>query len=277
MTGQPTLGIIAGKGQLPRLLMDGCADKGRSFALIGVEGFVEDATMQQAGERGTLLPIGQLGAALDFMANLGATEVVMAGHIARPKFSHVIPDGKGAKLLAKLTTRLFAGDDALLRTVTEFLQAEGFAIVGADTVLDSLVMPEGVLTSIRPSSADEADIARGVQVAKAIGALDVGQGAVVQNTHVLGLEAIEGTDALIERSAKLRASDGAKGVLVKVKKPGQEARVDLPSMGPQTIEKLAAAGFAGVAMEAGNALIIKREEAVQRANELGLFIIGVTA
>jgi DUF1009 family protein len=276
MPAPDTLGIIAGKGLLPRLLIDGCIEQNRAFAVVGVSGFVEPETMHKAGKYAVELPIGQLGAALAFFNQCGVRDVVMAGHISRPKFSQVKPDAKGAKLLAKLTTRLFAGDDALLRTITDFLAAEGLRIVGADGVLESLVMPQGVLTTRTPSTADEADIARGIKVAKAIGRLDIGQGAIVQNSHVLGVEALEGTDALIERSASLRFSEGAGGVLVKMKKPGQEARVDLPSMGPKTITLLAQYGFAGVAMEAGNALLLEREATIAEANALGLFVVGVS-
>lgn len=267
------LGIIAGAGELPRMLMRACVEMGRPYYVIALQDFADEATAQEAGELHTVVRIGAIGKALDLLRAHGAFELVLAGKVTRPKISSVRPDLKGAKLLARIGTHLLSGDNELLSSIVEFLEEEGFRVCGADDVMRDLLAPEGMIGSIYPDKRAQSDIEIGARQARAIGALDIGQAVIVQNGQILGVEAIEGTDELISRCAPLKPEPNG-GVLVKVKKPQQEKRVDLPTIGIETVERIAECGFAGIAVEAGASLIIGRREVARRADALGVFIVG---
>jgi DUF1009 family protein len=166
------------------------------------------------------------------------------------------------------------GDDKLLSVLIAEIESEGFNVVGADDILHDLLVAEGVLGRHRPDDIAQSDIARGVEVARALGAVDVGQAVVVQQGIVLGVEAIEGTDALIARAAAVRR-EGPGGVLVKIKKPGQERRADLPTIGRSTVDAAAGAGLRGIAVEAGATLVIGRETLVAAADAAGIFVAAI--
>ncbi|MBX9633910.1 MAG: UDP-2,3-diacylglucosamine diphosphatase LpxI, partial [Magnetospirillum sp.] len=166
------------------------------------------------------------------------------------------------------------GDGGLLRAVARELEGEGFRIVGIDDVLSDCLAVAGPHGQVVPDDQAQADIQRGHQVAKGIGALDVGQAVIVQQGIVLGVEAIEGTDALIRRCGELRR-DGPGGVLVKVKKPGQDRRLDLPTIGTATVQEAARAGLRGIAVEAGGALVLGRDAVAAEADRLNIFVIGI--
>ena len=181
-------------------------------------------------------------------------------------------DGRAFKLMAALRG---AGDDKLLTAIIGALEGEGFRVVGIDSILPEILAPMGVFGAVSPDQGARADIAVGCRVARIIGSLDIGQAVVVQQGMVLGVEAIEGTDALLRRCRALRR-EGPGGVLVKLKKPGQEMRADLPAIGTETVNGALAAGLKGIAIEAGGALVINRAAVVEAADAAGLFVIGVT-
>jgi DUF1009 family protein len=273
MNAQPALGIIAGGGDLPRVLIQACQEMDRPYFVLALQDAAEEETVALAGDRHAWIRFGSIGKALDLMRKHGANELVMAGRVTRPKLSSIRPDMKGAKLLARISGQLLSGDNELLSSIVGFLEEEGFSVTGAEDVVKDLLTPEGMIGSIYPDKRAQADIEVGARIARAIGALDVGQAAIIQNGQVLGVEAVEGTDGLIMRCAPLKLEDRG-GVLVKVKKPQQEKRVDLPTIGLSTIENLAAHGFAGVAVEAGASLILNRREVARRADQLGIFVVG---
>ncbi len=268
----PTLGIIAGSGRLPLQLVETCRSTGRPFFIITFENATDSATFKNMPH--AVVRLGAVGEALAHLRSAGATELVLAGRISRPSLGGLRPDMVGAKLLAKLGASFFSGDDALLRSVVAFLEGEGFKVVGANQVTHDLLAPYGQLGKVVPDNRCESDIVKGFQVAKRLGELDVGQSVIVENGYVLGVEAAEGTDALIERCKGLKREIDA-GVLVKICKPGQESRVDLPAIGPSTIEKIAACGFKGIAVEASASIILDKAAVIARADELGIFILGV--
>lgn len=270
---QTTLGIIAGAGALPRLMMKACMQTGRPFYVIALEDSVDDETIAMAGDAVHTVRLGAIGKILDTLQKQQVDEIVMAGKVARPKITSLRPDIKGTKLLARVSSQLIAGDNDLVNSIIAFIEEEGFRVIGADQVMKELLAPEGLIGSIYPDKRAQQDIEFGARIARDIGALDIGQAVVVQNNTVLGVEAAEGTDRLIERCADLRLEDRG-GVVVKVKKPQQDARVDLPTIGVPTIERIAAAGLAGIAVEAGATLMIDRRELARRADQLGVFIIG---
>lgn len=274
MPSPEKLGIIAGGGHLPLKLAEACEAQDRAFFILAIEGAAELAALTHLPHAS--VRIGAVGEALEQLRKNAVRELVMAGAVKRPSMSSLMPDALGLKLMGTLGLKLFAGDDALLKALVAFFESEGFKVVGADDVLSDLLALEGCLSEKQPDAQAKKDIALGLRVAKAIGALDVGQAAVVENEYVLGVEAAEGTDALIARCALLCREKG-RAVLVKAAKPDQESRADLPAIGPQTIERLHAAGFAGVAVEAGATLLLDREEIIAFANRLGIFVAGVKA
>ena len=265
----PKLAILAGAGRLPGQLAAACQASGRECYIVAFKGesYAPDLSPD------TWVDLAAVGSTLALLHEAGCGEVVLAGSIRRPSLAALRPDRRGAKLMVKLL-RARGGDDALLSAVVAELEGEGLRVVGADDVLADLVAPYGPLGQHRPDGAHERDIAFGIRVVRALGALDVGQAAVVQQQRVLGVEAAEGTDALLARCAALRL-EGAGGVLVKLKKPGQDARVDLPAIGSATIDGAVAAGLAGLAVEAGGALVFQRADVVAAADRAGLFVVGV--
>lgn len=268
---QPKLGIIAGSSQLPRAVAEACLAKGRDVFILAIEGACEEATVE--GLPHAWARLGGLGKAISTLKSEGVGELLMVGKVTRPKLANLRPDLKATKLLARLGSNLLKGDDELMRTIIGFLEEEGFHVIGADEAVAELVTPEGLLGAIYPDKRVQADIEFGARIAREIGKLDIGQSVIVQNHQVLGIEAIEGTAELIRRCGPLRVDDKG-GVLVKMKKPTQERRIDLPTIGVATIEQLAEAGFAGLAIEAGSSLMIDRRAIISRANELGLFVLG---
>lgn len=268
-----TLGILAGGGDLPARLIDACRRDGRPLFVIALEGQAEaerlPADVPQAWFR-----MGAAGAILDRLKAEGVRDIVMAGRVRRPSLSELRPDWKAAQFFARIGARAL-GDDGLLRSVVGLLEQEGFRVVGVQDLTGDLLTPAGALGRVTPDAAALADIAHGVAVARALGRLDVGQAVVVQQGLVLGVEAIEGTDALVARCAGLKR-DGAAPVLVKMRKPQQDGRLDLPTFGPETLRGAAAAGFAGIAAEAGGTLLLARDEVRRLADAAGLFVVGVT-
>jgi DUF1009 family protein len=193
--------------------------------------------------------------------------------VRRPSLTSLRLDGRGKKAVVKWGRKAL-GDDKLLSIVINEIESEGFRVVGIDSILGGMVVPQGLLGAIKPDDDAMADIAFGCRVARTLGSLDVGQAVVIQQGMVLGVEAIEGTDALLRRCGELRR-EGPGGVLVKVKKPLQEARADLPTIGPDTIKGAHAAGLKGIAVEAGGALVVERDRLVEAADAAGLFVIGI--
>lgn len=269
----PALGIIAGGGELPRVLIQACKDANRPYFVLALQDAADDATVEAAGDAHAWIRFGAIGKALDLLRANGASDLVLAGRVTRPKISSIRPDLKGAKLLARISAQLLSGDNELLSSIVTFLEEEGFRVAGAEEIVADLVAPEGMIGSIYPDKRAQSDIVIGARMARSIGALDIGQAVIVQNGQILGVEAVEGTDALIARCSPLKLEEKG-GVLVKVKKPQQEKRVDLPTIGLSTVEHIAACGFAGIAIEAGASLILNRREVARRADALGIFVVG---
>lgn len=275
------LAIFAGKGHLPKILVEELRSKEEDFVLVCFEGETESQLTSGVPHFWTTL--GAVGRTVENLSRENVGRVVFAGRINRPKLSNVKPDAEGMMLMGKiLSGGIFGkslGDDRLLRTITEYLESKGFGVVGVDEIINDLVAPSGVLGSVSPSVKIKDDIEFGMEVASKVGALDVGQAVVVEDGLVLGVEAAEGTDALIERCALLRKGKAGEksGVLVKVKKPHQERRVDLPAVGPETVRRVHKAGLAGIAVEAGNTLVIDRAGMMKIADETGIFVVGINA
>jgi DUF1009 family protein len=263
------LAVLAGRGPLPAQVVAAARAQGKDVFVLAFEGETEPALVRNVPHR--WLPLGAIGRAIEALHAAQVKDVALIGSVRRPSLASL--DRRGMQLLARLGLRR-RGDDQLLRLIVEELESEGFRVVGADTLIEDALAPEGPMTALTPDAEAMRDIALGIEVAERLGALDVGQAAVVQQGLVLGVEAVEGTDALIARCAGLKRA-GRGGVLVKVKKPGQERRADLPTIGPHTVQVAAEAGIAGIAVQAGQCLIVERAEMVAAADRAGLFVIGV--
>lgn len=264
------LGIVAGGGEFPGLVIAACRAEGRPFHVLALKGHADPDVIGDAPA--DWIRLGEAGTGFEALRRAGVADVVMIGPVRRPTLKELAPDWRTTRFFAKVGLKAL-GDDGLLRAVARELEGEGFRVVGIDDVLADCLAPAGPFGTLRPDEAAEADIQRGWEVAKALGALDVGQAVVVQQGIVLGVEAIEGTDRLLARCGQLRR-EGPGGVLVKVKKPGQDRRLDLPTIGPATLRNAAAAGLRGIVVEAGGALVLGRAGLGAEADGLGLFVEG---
>ena len=271
------LGLIAGKGPLPVALASHCRSAGRGLYVARLKGMADPALAEFPGIE---VGINELGKLLKALKAEACEAVCMAGNVDRPDFRTLVPDFRGLRFLPTLAMAARKGDDALLRALVEEFEAEGFVVEGAHEVMGDLTLPLGALGHHQPDASHEADIARALKVARTLGSLDVGQGAVACDGLILAVEAQEGTDAMLRRVAELpesiRGVPGApRGVLAKAPKPIQDTRVDMPTIGAFTLQRAARAGLAGVAGEAGKVLLMGRDEVIRIADELGLFVVGV--
>ena len=269
---QTPLGIIAGSGALPKALIETCRRQGREVFVLGLRGHTDAQLLDNTP--GAFIRLGAVGKAIRLFKKAGVKDIVFIGAVRRPSIAEIMPDGKALMMLFRVGFRLL-GDDSLLKIILAEADKQGFHAVGVDTLMPELLAPVGVYGSVSPKKQDLADIERGIAVAKLLGQADVGQAVIVQNGLVLAVEGIEGTAELIKRTANLKRK-GKGGVLVKVAKPQQDRRVDLPTIGPKTIQAVSDAGFHGVAVESGGALLVEQEEMIALANRLGVFVMGVT-
>jgi len=267
----PVIGLIAGGGQFPLLFAEAARNKGKKVVAVGhlSESRPE---LEQAVDELCWVKLGQLGKIISFFHKHGVREAVFAGTITKTRiFRDVFPDLKGLSLWNKIDVHQ---DDAILRAVAAVLENEGIEILGSTCFLGHLLFPKGVLTRKKPTAAQLEDIHFGWRMAREIGRLDIGQCVVVRDCSVMAVEAIEGTDATIRRGGEL-AESGA--VVVKVKKPNQDLRFDLPATGIKTIETLADVRGSVLAVEAGQSLVFDRNEMVRYADRVGISIVGVSA
>jgi UDP-2,3-diacylglucosamine hydrolase len=268
---QPKLGIIAGGGDLPVRIIDVCRATARPFFVLALKGQTPVETV--TGTPHAWVRMGAAGKAIGILRQANVEELVLAGPVRRPSISELKPDLWTAKFVARVGVKSLGDDGILGALVHELEHKEGFRVVGAETLLPEALAAEGVFGRLQPDEQALSDIKRGIAVASALCALDVGQACVVQQGLVLAAEAIEGTDAMLARAGELRR-DAPGGVLVKVGMPKSEGRADLPTIGVASVHAAAAAGLRGIAVEAGCALIIDREQTTQAADAAGLFVVG---
>lgn len=265
------LGIIAGGGTLPRRIADSHGDAGGGVFMIAFEGITPAETVE--GLEHAWVRLGRIQDTMDAMIGAGVEDVVMAGPIKRPTLSSLDIDGRGAKMLFRAGRKAF-GDDGLLSTIVAEIESDGLRVLAVDDVLGGVLAKAGQIAGPEPDARAHADIQRGIDVLRHLGPVDVGQGIAVQEGLVLAVEAIEGTDAMIARAGSL-AREGGGPVLIKISKPGQERRADMPTIGPDTVSNAIAAGFVGIAVDAGATLLLEVERVRDLAESAGLFVIGV--
>ena len=268
------LGILAGGGPFPGQVAAAAAAAGRPVFILGFEDFADPKVI--GGFAHAYARLGAAGRILALLRAHAVRDLVLVGPVKRPSVFDLRPDLEGTRIMARIGRAAFAGDDGLLAAIVRVLAEEGFTVIGAHEILTEALAPRGVLGVVAPDAQAMADITRGIAVVRALGSVDVGQGCVVQQRHVLAVEAAEGTDRMLGRVADL-ALPGPGGVLVKLVKPGQERRADLPTIGPGTVVAAAAAGLRGVAFEAGGTLLTDRAATIAEADRRGLFLYGIAA
>jgi len=271
MTDIKKVGMIAGGGNMPVEIIKHCKEKGIEIFVVGLETFATEEQLKDTPH--CFAKIAEAGKMIKAFRNQNISNIVLAGGIKRPSLKELIPDWEGMKIITKLTLKKMS-DDNLFRAVINEIENLGFKILGIEEVVPEMMFYEGIYGKVKPSKEDMDDIERGFVVAKALGAVDVGQAVVVQEGMVLAVEAIEGTDMMLARAASVRKK-GKAPVMVKVLKPKQDLRVDLPAIGLLTIEQLKKHGIKGIAVEAGGVLLIEREAVIKMADEAGIFIIGI--
>lgn len=266
------LGIVAGGTAMPAKLIEKCLEQNRDFYVIAIEGNA-DLSLLPKDVNYKWIRLGQAGTGFKYFIDNKVEDVILIGTIKRPTFSELIPDLRTTLFFSKIAAKSL-GDDGILRTLVKEIEKEGMTVRGIHEVMPELLTKEGVLTKAKPDKQALNDIARGIEVARELGRLDVGQAVVVQQGLVLAVEGIEGTDELIRRSKDYkRKGDG--GVLVKLRKPNQDMRVDLPTIGSKTVQGAIDSKMRGIAVHAGNALIADEAEAIKLADKHGFFIVGI--
>lgn len=276
--GNEPIAIVCGAGSFPAAVADAVARRGRRPVLFAIKGWAEPASVERYAHH--WIAIGQVGRFLRLARSEGCRDVLFIGTLLRPPLSQLRLDWKTIRLLPRAVRFYRGGDDQLLSGVARIAEENGLHVVAAQDVAPEILVPEGMFGRYRPTERDRADIARGLALIAAIGPFDIGQAAVVANNHVLAVEAAEGTDNLLARVAELRkqgrvTTPAGIGVLVKGPKPGQDRRFDLPSIGPQTMENVARAGLAGVAVVAGHTIVAEPARAAAAADAAKIFVVGI--
>jgi UDP-2,3-diacylglucosamine hydrolase len=274
------VGVIAGGGAMPFAVAESLAARGIAPVLFPLRGACDPVRVEKFRHR--WISVGQLGRATRLFREEGCRDLIFIGTLMRPSLSEIRFDIKTLRLLGNVIRAFRGGDDHLLSGVGRLLEQDGFRMVGIKDVAPDLLMPEGCITRAWPSGNATTDIERGRAVLAALGPFDIGQAVVVIDGHVVAVEDIEGTDGLLQRVARLRsegrirAASGC-GVLVKAPKSGQDLRFDLPTIGPRTVEGVAAAGLSGIAVIAGNTIAAEPQAMIELADAKYLFVIGLPA
>jgi UDP-2,3-diacylglucosamine hydrolase len=274
------IGLIAAGGVMPFAVADSLVARGLDPVLFALKGACDPVRVEWF--RHHWISVGQVGRAVKLFRSENCRDLVFIGALVRPALSEIRLDWGTLRVIGRVWAAFRGGDDHLLSGIGRILEQDGFRMVGIRDVAPDLLMPEGCVTRAAPDQTAAADIARGREVLRALSPFDIGQAAIVIDGHVVGVEDIEGTDGLLARVAHLRAqgrirAKAARGVLVKAPKSTQDLRFDLPTIGPRTIEGAAKARLAGVAIVAGNTIVVEPQAMIGVADAAGLFVTGVSA
>jgi len=274
---QNGLSIIAGGGAMPLRVAKAATAAGRYVHIFGIRG-AADPEIEKFPH--SWINFGHIGKVLSVSKAANCREMVIVGWVRRPRLADLRIDFGAFLNLPSLFGWMVGGDNSVLTGIIGFFESKGFKVVGAHEIAADLIAGKGVFSKRRPGKTDRADIAVGLEVLAALGPLDVGQATVVAHQYVLAVEAAEGTDKMLQRCKDLNkwgksGSRKRSGVLVKCAKPGQERRIDLPTVGPETVRHASQAGLAGIAIAANDVLIVDRERFIKAANDAGLFVVGV--
>ena len=268
------IGIIVGNGDLPILLINECKKKNIKPYLVLLKGFAnpQDYLFEDYIE----IFFGEVGKAISFFKKNTIKKIIFVGGVKKPDLWNIHPDFKGSYLLMKILKSKIFGDDTILKTIINFLNKDGFDVISIDEISNSFKINLGLNGTTRIADNNYMiDIDLGIKVLKQLGDLDIGQSVIIQNGIVLGIECIEGTEQLIKRCKNLKYLQSRKPILVKIKKTNQTKKIDLPAIGKETILQLKDAGFAGIAFDSENGIIINYDETIKLAEENQIFIYGI--
>lgn len=273
------LALVCGGGKFPLAVARAAQEAGRTVFIVALRGMADPGVEAFPHE---WVKLGEVGRFFRALEKSGARELCLIGHFTRPELSELSLDFGAVKRLPDIARMLRGGDDAGLRALAAFFEGEGYALRGAHEVAPSLLAPSGQMGRRAMGEAAREDATLGLRCCAALSPFDVGQAVVVVNGRVVAVEAAEGTDAMLERVAALREAGrlrlkGKAGVLVKAPKTGQDLRLDMPALGPRSVELAAAAGLEGVALAAGGVLALDRDGMIARADAAGLFLVGLDA
>lgn len=277
--GKPApLAVVCGGGSLPFAVADALIGSGRPVYLLAIEGFADRAAVARYPHE--WVAVGQFGRLLRLLRAAGCRDVTCIGTLVRPALRDMRLDWTTLRMLPQLYRLFRGGDDHLLSGLARLLEQQGLHLLGPHEVAPEILVQDGVLTGAQPTARDLADAARGLALLDTLGPFDVGQAAVVADNRVLAVEAAEGTDAMLLRVAELReqgriAMSDRTGVLVKAPKPAQERRMDLPAIGPKTVDGVRRAGLRGIALRTGEVMIAEPFAVKEAADRAGLFVVGV--
>ena len=268
---QRKLGIIAGGGPLPKYLAEHCQYNGREYFVIALVGNADEKVLHALPVKWVRLGAG--GKIIQSLKEQNVQEIVMVGAVRRPSIMALFPDWRAIRLIFRIGRIMLGGDNSLLTAIAKEFEREGFKVIGIDELLSDLLAPVGPFGMIKPNSQDLKFIQSGILQAQIIGQQDTGQAIVIQNNTIIGTENKSGTDELIKR-CRNTVSDHGKPILIKIKKPGQDRRVDLPTIGVRTVQLAAECGFSGIVVETGQTLVVDRAKVTKMADQSGLFVIG---
>jgi hypothetical protein len=274
------VGLIAAGGVMPFAVADSLIARGLTPVLFALKGACDPVAV--ARFRHHWISVGQIGRAMKLFRSENCRDLVFIGTLVRPALSEIRLDWGTLRVVGPVLAAFRGGDDHLLSGIGRIFEKDGFRMVGIRDVAPDVLMPEGCLTRLLPDDIAIVDIARGREVLRALSPFDIGQAAIVIDGHVVAVEDIEGTDGLLARVARLRSegrirAKAARGVLVKAPKSGQDLRFDLPTVGPRTVEGALKAGLAGIAIIAGNTIVVEPQGMIEAADAAGIFLTGLPA
>jgi DUF1009 family protein len=274
------VGLIAAGGVMPFAVADSLIARGLTPVLFALKGACDPVAVERF--RHHWISVGQIGRAIKLFRSENCRDLVFIGTLVRPALSEIRLDWGTLRVVGPMLAAFRGGDDHLLSGIGRIFEKDGFRMVGIRDVAPDVLMPEGCLTRALPDDIAAADIAKGRDVLRALSPFDIGQAAIVIDGHVVAVEDIEGTDGLLARVARLRSegrmrAKAARGVLVKAPKSGQDLRFDLPTVGPRTVEGAVKAGLAGIAIVAGNTIVVEPQGMIEAADAAGLFLTGLPA
>ena len=265
------LGIIAGTGNLPRQIAERFDPSGKTIFFIALEGITDPKTVINFDHKWAKL--GQLQIAMTALLDAKVDKVVMAGPVKRPALSSLKLDKRASKMLLRGGAKVF-GDDGLLSLLINEIEKDGFKVIGIDQILSDLLTESDLEIGPFVDDVAQKDINRALEILIKLGPADVGQSVAIQEGLVLAVEAIEGTDNMIDRAGQYRR-DALGPILVKISKPGQERRADMPTIGPKTVRLAISNGFRGLALEEGGTLLLERDEVRKIAEDANFFIVSI--